>query len=183
MNKPDEGGTPPGPKPAFPGAKPPVQKLAFGKREVPPQLQNLIKKLQKNYSFFGDMIEDEVGEFLRLCKRENLEDGKKVFSEGDIGNTFYLIVSGEVRILVGEKEVARMGPGQIFGEMAMLEDAPRTATVVTSGQALLFSISRSVLATKMPAMGFKVVVGIARQLSDKLREANQLIKKLEGKPG
>lgn len=162
-----------------PEANPSVQKLTFKKEAIPPQLQALILKLQKSYLFFGDMLEEEVGQFLKLCKRENFEDGKRVFSQGEIGNTFYLVVSGGVRILVENTEVAQLGAGQVFGEMAILEEAPRNATAVAAGSTLLFSISRGVLATRAPALGFKVVVGIARQLSLKLREANETIRKQE----
>ena len=165
----------PGPEP-----KPAVQKLTFKKEAIPPQLQALIRKLQKSYLFFADMLEEEVGQFLKLCRRENFEDGKKIFSQGELGNSFYLVVSGGVRILVENTEVAQLGPGQVFGEMAILEEVPRNATAVAAGNTLLFSISRSVLATRAPALGFKVVVGIARQLSVKLREANDLIRKQEG---
>ncbi|MBI3128075.1 MAG: cyclic nucleotide-binding domain-containing protein [Candidatus Tectomicrobia bacterium] len=165
--------------PDEPGQQPAFQKLTFKKEAVPPQLQALIRKLQKTYLFFSDMLEDEVGQFLKLCKRETFEDGKKVFSQGELGNTFYLVVSGEVRIMVENTEVARLGPGQVFGEMAILEEAPRNATALALGNTLLFSISRSVLATRAPVLGFKVVVGMARQLSVKLREANELIRKQE----
>jgi len=163
-----------------PQPQPGVQKLTFKKEAIPPQLQALIRKLQKSYLFFADMTEDEVGQFLKLCRRENFEDGKKIFSQGELGNAFYLVVSGEVRIVVESTEVAKLGTGQVFGEMAILEEVPRNATAIASGNTLLFSISRSVLATRAPALGFKVVVGIARQLSVKLREANELIRKQEG---
>ncbi|OGL63729.1 MAG: hypothetical protein A3J27_06065 [Candidatus Tectomicrobia bacterium RIFCSPLOWO2_12_FULL_69_37] len=164
--------TEPGPEP-----QPAYQKLSFKKEAIPPQLLALIRKLQKSYLFFGDMLDEEVSQFLKLCRRENFEDGKKIFSQGELGNSFYLVVSGGVRILVENTEVAQLGPGQVFGEMAILEEAPRNASAVAAGNTLLFSISRSVLATRAPALGFKVVVGLARQLSVKLREANELIRK------
>lgn len=168
----------PGPEP-----QPAYQKLTFKKEAIPPQLQPLIRKLQKSYLFFADMLEEEVGQFLKLCRRETFEDGKKVFTQGELGNSFYLVVSGEVRILVENTEVARLGPGQVFGEMAILEEVPRNASAVAAGSTLLFSISRSVLATRAPALGFKVVVGIARQLSVKLREANDHIRKQDAPQG
>ncbi|MEK6710073.1 MAG: cyclic nucleotide-binding domain-containing protein [Nitrospinota bacterium] len=164
-----------------PGPPAPFQKLTFKKEALPPQLMALIRKLQKGYPFFADMADDEVGQFLKLCRRESFEDGKKIFSQGEIGNSFYLVVSGEVRIVVEGTEVARLGTGQVFGEMAVLDDAPRSATALAAGNTLLFSISRTVLATRAPALGFKVVVGVARQLSVKLREADETIRKLEGK--
>ena len=150
----------------------------FGK-VIPPEILALINKLQNNYEFFWDMEDKEVGQFLKMCHQENLEKGDKVFQEGDSGNDFYLIVSGEISICVGQKEVAQMKQGQVFGEMAMFDDARRTATAIAAEPTLLFSITRDVLSSKMPKFANKVTGSIARQLSDKLREANGIIQTLQ----
>ncbi|MBT3820463.1 MAG: cyclic nucleotide-binding domain-containing protein [Nitrospinaceae bacterium] len=164
------------PNPLIPN--PMAQKIKFEK-SVPKPLLNLIHKLQRNYPFFTDMEDMEVGQFLKLCKRENYEPGKGIFREGDNGNEFFLVVSGEVIITVGEKEVARMGPGTVFGEMALLDNTRRTASAMVASPTLLFSISRGVLHSSMPSFANKVMEGIARQLSEKLRDANETIKKLQ----
>ncbi|MDA1000007.1 MAG: cyclic nucleotide-binding domain-containing protein [bacterium] len=173
--------------PDSPSGQPPAEhpsafkKLNFVKRELPLQLRTLIRKLQKNYTFFGDMLEDEVGSFLRLCKRDTYGPGDVVFREGDIGEEFYLIVSGEIIIRMGDRDVARLGPGQVFGEMAMLESAPRSASAIPGEGTVLFTITRKILATRMPALSYKVVVNIAKQLSEKLRESNQAIGEMNKK--
>ena len=93
-----------------------------------------------------------------------------VFREGDIAEHFYLVLSGEIAITIGETEVARMELGQIFGEMALLEHIPRTATAV--GQVALFYIPAEIVNTKIPNLALKVLINIARQISEKLRESN-----------
>lgn len=148
-------------------------------KTIPPELLALINKLQTNYPFFSEMGDKEVGQFLKLCKQENFKEGDIIFREGDSGNDFYLIVSGEISIQVEENEVARIKQGQIFGEMAMLDDATRTASAIAAGPSLVFSITRDILGSKMPKFANKVIVSIARQLSDKLREANGTIKTLQ----
>ena len=102
-----------------------------------------------------------------------------VFREGDIADHFYLVLSGEIAITIGETEVARMELGQIFGEMALLDDAKRTASAMVSETSLLFSISRTILHSKMPTSANKVMSSIARQLSEKLRDANQTNRKMQ----
>lgn len=68
-----------------------------------------------------------------------------VVRQGEAGGTFYLIASGQVRVLVaeaGDKEVARLGPGMFFGEMAVITRQPRSATVATTEPTDLICFSR-----------------------------------------
>lgn len=62
---------------------------------------------------------------------EHLEEGTEIVREGEQGRTFYLIVAGEVRVLIesGTKEVARLNAGAFFGEIAVMTKQPRSATV------------------------------------------------------
>lgn len=142
---------------------------------ISPQLERLIRKLQKNYHFFEDMTEDEVSDFLRMCKQETYEDGEKIFSIGDSADHFYLLVSGEVAITIKESEVARLEPGEIFGEMALLENIPRTATAESNGHSVLFFIPVTALSKNLPKLAYKVLRSVAEQLSARLREANEHI--------
>ena len=149
---------------------------------ISPQLHSLIHKLQKNYHFFSDMTEDEVSEFLRMCKQETYKEGKKIFSEGDSADHFYLLVSGEISIIINEKEVARLEPGEVFGEMALLENIPRSATAVSAVHSVLFFIPVKALSQRLPALAYKVLLGVAEQMSARLREANEHIAVPKKKP-
>ncbi len=145
-------------------------------REGNLDIHDLINKLRNNYSFFREMTENEMVGFFRLCGRESFEKGQIIFQEGDPGRSFYLLISGELTIIIRNNEVARLGPGQIFGEMAVLENAPRSATATATEKSLVFCIEREILTDVMPSLGYKVAVNIAKDLSRKLREANSLIK-------
>ena len=152
---------------------PELQKMHFT-REGNLNFHDLINKLRNNYSFFREMSENELVGFFRLCGRESFEKGQIIFEEGDPGKSFYLVVFGELAIKIRNNEVARLGPGQIFGEMAVLENAPRSATATE--KSLVFCIERAILTDVMPSLGYKVTVNIAKELSRKLREADSLIK-------
>jgi MFS family permease len=70
--------------------------------------------------------------------------GTEVVSEGGGGDAFYLIASGEVGVTHGGRLVATLGPGQYFGEIALLHDLPRVATCVVRSDAQLLALERHV---------------------------------------
>ncbi len=168
-----------------PAGETPVQKSDIGGSQVrdfkvqpviPTDLLRLIQKLQQNYAFFSEMSEVEVNDFLKMCKQESHKEEQKIFSEGDNADHFYLLVSGEVSISIKGSEVARLEPGEIFGEMALLEEIPRTATVTAVKQSVLFFIPVKALSTKLPSLAYKVLLGVAQQMSARLRKTNEHLK-------
>jgi serine/threonine-protein kinase len=144
-------------------------------REGIPSIAELIARLRENYDFFSAMSEREIAWILKLCGRRSYRPGQRIFGQGDIGNCFYVIVYGEVVIRRGDIELSRLGHGDCFGEMAILEEAPRAATAETAKSTLLFSIERDILAETLPSLGFKVTTHLAKELSRKLREADALV--------
>jgi CRP-like cAMP-binding protein len=70
--------------------------------------------------------------------------GTEILREGESGELFYLIESGQVDVIQGGKLVATLGAGQYFGEIALLHDVPRVATCVARGDAELYELERQV---------------------------------------
>ncbi len=90
-----------------------------------------------------------------LFSTTHLAEGATVFREGDEGDAFYVVREGGVRVTVGGAEVARLGPGQYFGEMALITGQPRNATVsATSACELLVlgAVDFHGLMTRAPAV-------------------------------
>ncbi|MDA1000006.1 MAG: cyclic nucleotide-binding domain-containing protein [bacterium] len=141
-------------------------------REGAPPIEDLISKLQNHYEFFREMDTSEILRFFRLCGRKSYHQDEIIFEEGDPGDTFYLIVSGEVRISLRGKEISRLGIGHFFGEMSILDDSPRSATVTAAKSTLVLAVDPGILSGIMPSFGFKVALHLARNLSQKLRETD-----------
>jgi CRP-like cAMP-binding protein/Ca2+-binding EF-hand superfamily protein len=102
--------------------------------------------------FFEAIPDDKYQSLAALCKIEQIPANKILFSEGDIGNSFYIIAYGEVKVtvkqknsageVIGDRELVRMGPGKYFGEIALVQDTPRTATVITTKRCVILSITK-----------------------------------------
>jgi CRP/FNR family cyclic AMP-dependent transcriptional regulator len=91
---------------------------------------------------------------------------------GDPGEAFFLILDGRVRIEVSARKRLRMGPGEFFGEMSLLDGGPRTATVAADTDVRVLMIPRrdfSLLLSKVPDLTRHLLVVLTRRL----RQAEQ----------
>jgi len=94
---------------------------------------------------------------VRDAKLVRLGDGAFVFREGDAGRSLFLVADGQLRVVKGrDQELSRMSEGGVFGELALLSDAPRTASVQAVDEADLFELDRDALeamAAQVPGVG------------------------------
>ncbi|MEM6731476.1 MAG: cyclic nucleotide-binding domain-containing protein, partial [Myxococcota bacterium] len=81
-----------------------------------------------------------VTELAEIAEHRNFDDGARIIQQGEAGDGFYLVVEGQVRVTLAERDdaqVARIGPGGFFGEMAMLSEQGRSASVWSVGRSTL----------------------------------------------
>lgn len=78
----------------------------------------------------------------RSLREKGFEDMEEVVHEGDKGDAMYIIQSGKAIVSCHDSQVAKLGPGDYFGEMALIWDAPRNATVAAKGALKVLSLSR-----------------------------------------
>jgi len=123
------------------------------------------------------MSDNEV-DFSLLLRPEvptrNFATGETIFSEGERGDEFFVVVRGKVEIRTGNRQLETLGPKGIFGEMALIDDSPRSATVVALTHVTVAPIKEEqflFLVKHMPIFALKVM----RVLAKRLRRQNKAV--------
>ena len=127
----------------------------------------VIKLLQKT-PLFAQFSEKELDAVLRTAKQRVFDPGSTIVREGDPGGVgFYLITSGQVEVRKGKKAVLKLGAGEFFGEMALIDEAPRSADVVALEKTNCLMLTRwdlrGLIAT-YPDIALKMLTELARRL-------------------
>ena len=98
-------------------------------------------------------------------------DGERLFEQGDEGDAAYVVISGAVDVIVrvegGERSVATLGQGEIFGELAVLCDRPRTSAIAAKGALVVFKLDRPVILNMLrefPDVALQMIRILGRRL-------------------
>ncbi len=124
----------------------------------------------KGVDLFRDISGEEVSHVAQIA--EEREFGKKqiIFEEGDVGDSMFIIVDGAVRIHKGNKEIAVLSKGKFIGEMALLDQEPRSASITTTEETMLLEINGEDFYDLM-ASRMEIMQGIVKVLTQRLRNA------------
>lgn len=111
-----------------------------------------------------ERIADTTGEL-------SFADGQAIVQQGQVGNGLYIVVSGAVRIVAGASELARLGPGDFFGELAVIDQQPRNATAYADGPTDCLALaSWDLIALLERDSG--LAMNLLRELARRLRRAD-----------
>lgn len=124
--------------------------------------------LLKGVSMFSVTSEDTLADVASVLEEVELRPGELVFSKGDPGKSMYIVVSGRVRVFDGDKTINFLGEQEIFGELALLDPEPRSASVESAEETRLFRLDRDTLFELMTD-NVGVVSGIMQVLCRRLR--------------
>ena len=123
--------------------------------------------LMKGVPLFSGCSKAELQKIAALADELDLGDGATLIREGERGREFIVIVDGSVRVTRGGKNVRELGAGDFIGEIALVSDVPRTATVTaTSPVRLLVITDRAFrgLIEQMPSIATKVLQSLGQRL-------------------
>jgi hypothetical protein len=129
----------------------------------------------RNLSFFRDFLEVEVWEVLRISSWERIPAEKVIIREGDRGDSFYVLVEGEVEVTRAGRELNRLVPGDCFGEMLYFADqtAVRSTTIRALKPLLVIEIKAASLSASSDACQVRFNKAFMRILIERLTAANQ----------
>ena len=137
-------------------------------------------------SVFENLRYRELRKVAAIVHRRNYVRGEYVFFQNDPGLGMYVIEKGEVSVVVmgegeSKKELALLKEGDFFGELSLLDESPRSASVIARTNAQLIGFFRPDLFEIMeeaPSTGLKIVLKVAEMIGERLRHTNQEIVKL-----
>jgi CRP-like cAMP-binding protein len=117
--------------------------------------------------FFAGLSRNELLELAKVTEDMEVNEGKVLTREGQSGSEFFVIIEGRVSVTKGGQEVRTLGPSEFFGEIALLEDRPRTATVTATTPLRFFVLTRQAfrsMLAKQPEIEEKVVAALQERV-------------------
>jgi len=117
--------------------------------------------------FFEGLSRNELLEIAKVTEDLEVEAGKALTREGQSGSEFFVIVDGDVSVTKEGQEIRTLGPGDFFGEIALLEDTPRTATVTAKTPLRFFVLTRQAFRSMLahqPELEEKVVAALGERV-------------------
>jgi serine/threonine-protein kinase len=148
--------------------------------------ENLIESLKNNYPFFSDFTDAELKHIFKISSKKVYKKGDVIFKDGTIGNEMYIIISGEITITKKFKKdddtvLNDLKAGDIFGEMAIVDESPRYATATANSDSILIAINEVILRNSEPRLCLKLYKSLSSILSEKLKKSDETINRLKMK--
>jgi CRP/FNR family cyclic AMP-dependent transcriptional regulator len=144
---------------------PTTRKLAAGSSRRP------AIRLLKDVPLFGALTRPQLARLADIAREVTYGPGRMLVRDGTPGVAFYVITEGRAKVIKGKIASARgaatLGPGDFFGELALLDGGPRTASVVADGAITTIRIERAPFRSLLkdePDIALKLLEGMAKRM-------------------
>ncbi|MFP4466348.1 MAG: Crp/Fnr family transcriptional regulator [Candidatus Goldiibacteriota bacterium] len=138
------------------------------------------------YPIYRDFDADDIEVLASVCEEIELKKGEAVFREGEAGDSMYIVKEGNVNIVketaAGRKKIAVISEGEFFGEMALIENSLRSASVFAGDKTVLIKLSTQDfrrLKDDFAKTGFKVADVLLKFMSQRIRRTTNTAAKLQ----
>jgi pyruvate,water dikinase len=145
--------------------------------ETAPMTGDPVESVQR-VPLFADLGRREVEQIARLFKERRFSKGETVVMEGSGGAAFFLIDSGEATVTIHGTERGTLQPGDYFGEIALIDEGPRAATITATSDLVCYGLTFwefRPLVEKNGAIGWKLLQSMAKKLRDAQQDQSPLL--------
>ena len=141
----------------------------------------------KKVPIFSDLTPKELTEVEKIVHQRRYKKNETIIHAGDPGLGMYIIVNGSVEIVeedekAGKRTLAKLSDGSFFGDMALLDEDPRSASAIALVDSDIMGFFRPDfldLIYRKPKLGIKVLLALARVIGERLRHTNELLVKIQ----
>jgi ATP/ADP translocase/HEAT repeat protein len=123
----------------------------------------------KSVDMFVGTSEQVLADIAAILEEVDVKRGELIFKKGDLGDSLYIIVDGKVRVFDGATTIGTLGERDIFGELALLDPEPRSASTAALEDTQLFRLDREAF-TELMAGNIEIVRGVLHVLCERLRQ-------------
>jgi CRP/FNR family cyclic AMP-dependent transcriptional regulator len=132
---------------------------------------------------FQDLNNRELRTIKRILHQREYKKNEVIFNQGDVGLGMYIIVKGTVEIVCGPARhiLAELNEGDFFGELALLDDSPRSATAVSKTPCKMLCFFKPELLdliNRDPGLGSKILFKLAWTIGERLKSTNEQVSEL-----
>lgn len=133
----------------------------------------------KSVPLFASFPDEQLRTLATLVTRRSAPRSSLIMAAGDATESLYVVISGRLKVMMGDAEgkeviLSLIGPGEFFGEMGLIDDSPRSASVIAIEPCELLSLSRRDF-KKCMAENFDMTMAVMKGLVRRLREADRKI--------
>ena len=137
----------------------------------------------KRIPIFKSLKNREVRAVERILHQRDYQPGEIVFQQGNPGVGMYIIHTGRVEVIFEPtgQVLAELGDGEFFGELGLIDESPRSATVVARSDCKLFGFFQSDLRDlieRNPRLGVKIVMQLVSTIGERLKRSNEQVQEL-----
>lgn len=128
--------------------------------------------LLKTVNLFKTIPAENLSRISQIAEEVHFPADTPIFKEGDYGDSLFIVVEGTVKIHKGDMDLATLGKGNCLGEMALLDQEPRSADATTVEESILLKIAQEEF-YEVLGSNTEIMQGIIKLLTGRLREANE----------